>query len=301
MPVAGMTTPLRSGTFKKLILNAGALLHNFDPSSYATVETLKAALATALADPTKNLGATRGGGTFNVAREMRQVEADGVRYRFVGDTFVDSADAYIATTLLELGSPEVMQRSLGTATVTTSGAKTLMKMRTRIADEDYLQNLCWVGDIADGGLAVIHLLNAINTTDLTITFTDKGEATLPVEFHAFQSTVEDYDYAPFELIYIAQNDLLASMTVNSAQGTNSGATKLTISGYTPGSGESYVYKAADGTAPAVEYGDVPDYTWAAWNGSADLTITNGYKVTVASINSESKVVAAGSATVVAKP
>lgn len=299
MPVAGMTTPLRSGTFKKLILNAGALLHNFDPSTYTTVETLKAALATALADPTKNLGATRGGGTFTITREMRQVEADGVRYRFVGDTFVDSSDAYIATTLLELGAPEVMKQALGTATVTNSGAKTLMKMRTRIADSDYLQNLCWVGDIADGGLVVIHLLNAINTTDLTVTYTDKGEATLPVEFHAYQSSVEDYDYAPFELIYIAQNALLQEMTVTSAAGTASGDTKLTVSGYTPGAGEAYVYKAANGDAPVVEYGDKPDYTWTSWNGSADLTITNGYKVTVASVNGNGEVVAAGSATVVA--
>ena len=299
--MANMTTPLRTGTFKKLILNAGALLHNFDPSSYATAEALRTALATALADPEKNLGATRGGGTFNVAREMRQVEADGVRYRFVGDTFVDSADAYVSTTLLELGSPEVLQNVLGTPTVTTSGAKTLIKMRTRIEDSDYLEHLCWVGDVADGGFVIIHLLNALNTTDLTITYTDKGEATLPVEFHAFQPTVETYDYAPFEVIYLDIDNVLATITVASAQGTNSGTTKLTLSGYTPASGESYVYKAASDTAPAVEYGDVPDYTWAAWNGSADLTITNGYKVTVASINSSSQVVAAGSATVVAKP
>lgn len=298
---AGMTTPLRAGTFKKLILNAGAMVCNFDPSSYTTAEALKTALATALADPTKNLGATRGGGTFTISREMRQVEADGIRYRFVGDTFVDSADAYISTTLLELGTPAILGKAMGTATITTSGAKQLMKLRTRIADEDYLQNLCWVGDIADGGFVIIHLLNAIQTTDLTITYTDKGEATLPVEFHAYQSSVDDYDYAPFEVIYLAEDDVLATITVASAQGTNSGATKLTLSGYTPASGEHYVYKAANGSAPVVEYGDVPDYTWTEWNGTADLTITNGYKVTVASVNTDHQVVAAGSATVVAKP
>ena len=200
---AGMTTPLRANTFKKLILNAGALLYDFDPSTYVTVATLKTALATALADTTKTLGATRGGGTFTIAREMRQVEADGIRYRFVGDTFVDSSDAYLSATLLELGDVNVIKAALGTATATTTSDKTLIKMRTRIADSDYLENVCWVGDIADGGMVVIHLLNAINTTDLTITFNDKGEATLPVEFHAYQSSVEDYDYAPFEIIFLA--------------------------------------------------------------------------------------------------
>lgn len=200
---AGMTTPLSAGTFKNLILNAGALVRDFDPSSYNTVAALKTALATALADSTKNLGATRGGGTFTVAREMRQVEADGVRYRFVGDTFVDSTDAYISTTLLEIGDPDIMTAALGTATATVTNDKTLIKVATRIADTDYMTNVCWVGDIADGGLVIIWLKNAFNTADLTVTYTDKGEATLPIELHAFQSSVEDYDYAPFEVIYLA--------------------------------------------------------------------------------------------------
>ena len=202
MPVAGMTTPLTGNTFKKLILNAGAFLVGFDPSSYTTAETLKAAVLTALESADTCLGATRGGGTFTVSREMRQVEADGVRYRFVGDTFVDSSDGYISTTLIETGEVKQMKRAMGTADATTTGAKTVLKMRTRIADTDYLANLCWVGDIADGGFVVIWLKNAFNTTDLTLTFTDKGEATLPVEFHAFQSNVEDYDYAPYEVIFL---------------------------------------------------------------------------------------------------
>lgn len=202
MPVAGMSTPLRPATFRKLLLNAGVLLSGFDPSSYTTSAALKTALAIALADDTKRIGATRGGGTFNIAREMRQVEADGVRYRFVGDTYVDSADAYLSATLIETGNPAIMKKAMGNAELSTSGSKSVIKMRTRIMESDYMTNLCWVGDVADGGFVVIKLANAINTTDLTLTFTDKGEATLPVEFHAYQSSVEDYDYAPFELIYL---------------------------------------------------------------------------------------------------
>jgi hypothetical protein len=221
MAIAGMTTPLRQNTFKKLILNAGAFVMGFDPSEYTTAAALKTALATALADDTKRLGATRGGGEFHVAREMRQVEADGGRYRFVGDTFVDSADAYLSTTLLETGNPKVMEAAMGTAEVTTTGAKTLMKMRSRIQDEDYIGDLCWVGDVADGGFCVIHLANAFNTTDLTLTFTDKGEATLPVEFHAFQDDVEDYDYAPYEVIFL---DAETGATSGNTGGSTGGST-----------------------------------------------------------------------------
>lgn len=199
---AGMTTNLTAAGFKKLLLNAGAFVAGFDPSSYTSVAALKTALATALADTTKNLGMTRGGGTFTVTREMRQVEADGIRYRFVGDTFVDSADAYLSTTLICNGDPNVVKNTLGTVTVTNVTGGKNMKLKTRIEEGDYLTDLCWIGDIADGGLVVIHLDNAFNTADFAMTITDKGEVTVPVEFHAFQSDVEDYDYAPFEIIFL---------------------------------------------------------------------------------------------------
>ena len=209
---AGMTTNLTAAGFKKLLLNAGAFVAGFDPSSYTSVSELKAALATALADNTKNLGMTRGGGTFTVTREMRQVEADGIRYRFVGDTFVDSADAYLSTTLLCNGDPAVIKNVLGTVTVTNVTGGKKMQLKTRIEEGDYLQDLCWVGDIADGGLTVIHLDNAFNTSDFTMTITDKGEVTVPVEFHAFQSDVEDYDYAPFEIIFLDTPGTSVSVT-----------------------------------------------------------------------------------------
>ena len=50
-------------------------------------------------------------------------------------------------------------------------------------------------------LVMISLFNAINTADLTITFADKNEGTLSVEFHARQASVDDYDEAPFEVIF----------------------------------------------------------------------------------------------------
>ena len=209
---AGMTTNLTAAGFKKLLLNAGTFVAGFDPSSYTSVAALKTALATALADTTKNLGMTRGGGTFTVTREMRQVEADGIRYRFAGDTFVDSADAYLSTTLICNGDPNVVKNTLGTVTVTNVTGGKKMKLKTRIEDGDYLNHLCWIGDIADGGLAVIHLDNAFNTADFAMTITDKGEVTVPVEFHAFQADVEDYDYAPFEIIFLDAPETSVSVT-----------------------------------------------------------------------------------------
>lgn len=201
MAVGGMVTPCRTETFQKLQLNAGAFLVNFDYSEYVNSTTLRTALATALQDNTKVLGATRGGGTFVATNEIREPEVDGMRYSFKGGAFVDSVDAQLTGTLVEI-RPETFAKVLATGESTTTGQKTVVKMHTAIRETDYIDKLVWVGDMSDGGLVLIALKNALNHNGMTLTFTDKGEGTIPFEFHAYQDTVEDYDYAPFEVIFL---------------------------------------------------------------------------------------------------
>lgn len=200
MAVAGYVTPCRTETFQNLQLNAGAFLIDFAYSEYTDATALRTALATALQDNTKVLGATRGGGSFVATSEIREPEVDGKRYRFKGGAFVDSVDAQLSGTLVEI-RPEVFAKVLATGEVATSGKKTTVKMHTAIQDTDYIGKLVWIGDMSDGGLVLIALKNALNNNGMTLTFADKGEGTIPFEFHAYQDAVEDYDYAPFEVIF----------------------------------------------------------------------------------------------------
>lgn len=197
----GFVSPIRSGAFKKLMLNAGAFLIGFDYSSYTDATALRAALSTALADETMLLGVTRGGGTFVANSEIRDPDADGKRYRFVGGAFVDSVDAQLTGTLLEI-RPEIFAKILATGDAVTSGKKTVITMHTAIQAADYIPSLVWVGDVSGGGLVLIALKNALNANGLTLTFADKDEGTIPFEFHAYQDSVEDYDKAPFEVIFL---------------------------------------------------------------------------------------------------
>lgn len=96
------------------------------------------------------------------------------------------------------------------------------------------------------------------------------------------------------------NGSLSTISVASAAGTAAGTTKLTLTGYTQGTGESYKYKTADSTAPSVYYGQELDNTWTAWNGTSDITAATGKKITIASVDSTGAVVAAGNATVTAR-
>lgn len=204
MSAPGNTTALRSGTFDKLQLNAGIVLKNLSYASVTDSGALKTAIANIIAGGSNPIGtlvgATRGGGTFTVTRETRTPEVDGMRYGFKGSDFVDSTDAYLSTTLIEV-TPDNITDLLATGTSSTSDKVTTIKMATAIDTDDYLTNICWVGDLADGQMVLICLKNAINTADFTFTYTDKGEGTLAAEFHARQASVSDYDYAPFEILF----------------------------------------------------------------------------------------------------
>lgn len=201
MAAPGLTSPIRNEAFEKLQLNAGIFLTGFDHSTIADATALKTAIAAAVQAGTNILGVTRGGGSFTVTREIRTPDIDGMRYPFKGSDFVDSIDAYLSGTLLEV-DPDNFKRLLATGDVTTSGLKKTVTMHTAVnPDTDYIPKLCWVGDIADGRLVLIELDNAFNTSDFSLNFTDKGEGEMPFEFHARQANVTDYDNAPFRCVF----------------------------------------------------------------------------------------------------
>ena len=90
-----------------------------------------------------------------------------------------------------------------------------------------------------------------------------------------------------------------TLTVASVAGTAVGDTKVTVSGYTLKSGESYVYKTHATVAPAVKLAD--DLSeWTALTNGSDITATTGHKITVAVKDANGEAVAAGSTDVTAK-
>lgn len=194
-----MITGLRPATFEKLQLNAGALLVGFSTDSAKNAAELKTAVLAALKAGTGVIGATRGGGTFTCVPEMRQIEADGMRYSFKGSTVNDRWIVKLTGTMIEI-TPENFQRALGAAELAKNGSVTTLRVRTEIRDEDYIPKLSWVGDTSKG-FVLIELDNALNTTGASFTFTDKGEGTLPFEFEAHQANLEDQEYAPCRIMF----------------------------------------------------------------------------------------------------
>ena len=91
---------------------------------------------------------------------------------------------------------------------------------------------------------------------------------------------------------------LGTLTVNSAAGSKSGDTKVTITPAKANAGNAYKYKVAS-SETAVDYGQNVK-NWSAWDGESDITAATGQVITVVECDSTYKALSAGHATVTAK-
>ena len=97
---------------------------------------------------------------------------------------------------------------------------------------------------------------------------------------------------------ITGDNTLGTLTVTSiANATDNGKTKITVSP-SKGAGNSYKYKIGE-SAQTVTYGKSVQ-TWAAWDGSEEITAETGKIITVVECDGSYKAVKAGSKAVVAK-
>lgn len=196
-----MVTGLTPKTFQNLQLNAGVFLKNFAWETYDNPDALETAILETLESRTGVIGATIGDGSFQATPETRQIEANGMRYPIVGSTVNDMWTIMLTGTMKEI-TPENFKDALMCADIETKEGTNLsiVTARTDIEASDYISSLCWIGDTSKG-FVLIEIKNALNTTGANFTFTDKGEGSLPFEFHAHHAELKDMDHAPFKIVF----------------------------------------------------------------------------------------------------
>ena len=100
------------------------------------------------------------------------------------------------------------------------------------------------------------------------------------------------------VISFGGSETIGDLTVASAEGTDSGTTKLTVTPAKGNEGNVYKYKVAS-SQTTVEYGQNVK-SWSAWDGKSDITAATGQVITVVECDSTYKALSAGHATVTAK-
>ena len=100
------------------------------------------------------------------------------------------------------------------------------------------------------------------------------------------------------VISFGGTETLGDLTVASAEGTDSGTTKLTVTPAKANEGNVYKYKVAP-SQTTVEYGQNVK-NWSAWDGKSDITAATRQIITLVECDSTYKALSAGHATVTAK-
>lgn len=184
-------------TVEHIQLDAGAFFKNFvvGTDSYASAKAAG-----------KLIGATSGGGEFTAKAALRQIEIDGAGARVKGLADVDSWEVSLKLTTIET-TVETLKLALGTAktdTETVTGY-TVVRGKTNLTDEDYIENLTWVGSITGSEKPImIQLKNGMNEDGLSFTVQDKAEGKITLTFYGYNDLsdyMEDTVEPPFAIYY----------------------------------------------------------------------------------------------------
>lgn len=149
------------------------------------------------------IGLTRGGSSFVVEREVRQVEADGDRGPVKGRQVIDTEIAKLTVNALELFTAAEMTKYYPGMSVTpddvTTPTTSVLTSTLEIAEGDY-NDVKWEGKTKDGKKVTILVKNAINLDNLEWTLEDKNEATASLGFTASYDET-DRNLAPWNVSF----------------------------------------------------------------------------------------------------
>lgn len=187
--MAYKTHGITAETAKNLLLDAGAVYLN-----YGEVDE-------------RLLGATSGGNTFSVEREVKEIEVDGARGKVKGFRRIISENASLSVNLLE-ASAKNFQLALGAADIEDvmdeGGIEKIadaVKPRGQIQDSDYFKNIalvCTVSGTTQPCVIILH--NVLADDNLEISFEDKEEGKPEVILSAHYDP-EQLEVVPYEIRY----------------------------------------------------------------------------------------------------
>jgi len=189
---------LTEGTPLNIQLGAGAFFYEMDMSSVTPGTTAEefAEMLEAARQEGKTLGATRGGGEFNVAPAFDTLEIDDMMFPLPGTVAVTGIEVTLSTTILEVRK-ENLRRILPMSFV--DEATGALTMSATLLPEHYIKNLVWAGSMASGDLMAIEITKALNTAGLSMTMAPTGGGSIPVVYTAHVDDALNVQFAPFKI------------------------------------------------------------------------------------------------------
>lgn len=138
----------------------------------------------------KQLAPTRGGGTFTVTKNIREIEYDGRKGKTKGMQVVDEINAMLSVPLLD-SSMENLALAMPWATYSDGKLSAESGNLGVIQDSAYLSNVTLFAKVIGGGYKKITLYNAMTENDFSLAAAPKAEGVITLEVHAHWDAEDD--------------------------------------------------------------------------------------------------------------
>ena len=138
----------------------------------------------------RQLAPTRGGGTFTVAKNIREIEYDGRKGKTKGMQVVDEINATLSVPLL-CASMDNLALAMPWATYANGKLSAKSGNLGAIQDSAYLSNITMFAKVIGGGYKKITLYNAMAENDFSLAAAPKAEGVIQLEVSAHWDAEND--------------------------------------------------------------------------------------------------------------
>lgn len=161
---------IQTDTYSKLILDAGAVYTGF--TTFASMGTL--------------LGATRGGSTFSLEQEIREMEVDGARGPVKNSRRLTMIKASLTCNFIDHDLDSLKRALVGSDSAAFETDWDAITRSLVISSSDYLTDVTIVGEVSgeSSDAMAIKLSNVLADGNFELSFADKDEGVIAVTFTA---------------------------------------------------------------------------------------------------------------------
>lgn len=138
----------------------------------------------------RQLAPTRGGGTFEVKKNIRDIDFDGKKGKTKGMQVLGECDAMLKIPLLNVGLDDL---ALAMPYATYTGGKISMKSSNfgLLPSGAYIENVALICKTVGGSYKLIKIYSGMNEADFSLAATPKGEAVINFEIAAHWDAQDD--------------------------------------------------------------------------------------------------------------
>ncbi|MGL4484662.1 MAG: X2-like carbohydrate binding domain-containing protein [Anaerovoracaceae bacterium] len=152
------------------------------------------------------LGATSGGGKVAIAPEYMDLELDGASVKVRGGIQKVGETAQIEVNVTEFSKGLIVDSLHLVQDTSFKGEETKYVSKRTLDDEDYLDNIAWVGTLVDGRQAIVILPNALITSAFEVEGKNKNQATFSLTAECTASFEQsDLEHLPYEIYFPEKN------------------------------------------------------------------------------------------------